>query len=261
MPKPDYVLKIDNVSKNFGGIIAANNININVMKGVIHGIIGPNGAGKTTLFNLITGVYKVTQGDITFNGVRVNDFKPHQIAVMGIARTFQNIRLFNELTAFDNLMTACQKNITYGFFSSLVAAKKCRMQEKEMTQTCEIALKDVGLLDQISQKAKNLPYGMQRRLEIARALVTKPKLLLLDEPAAGMNEEESTQLTNFIKQIRDNYDITIVIIDHHMDVMMSISDDMSVLNFGNLLAQGTPEQIQKNQQVIEAYLGVDKKRQ
>lgn len=251
------ILVIKNVTKRFGGITASNDICINVRKGDIHGIIGPNGAGKTTIFNMITGVYNTSEGEIYFDGTKINGRKSHEIAALGISRTFQNIRLFGDLTVFENLLTACQKNITYSFVDGLFQTKKYREQEKREESKCIEALMSVKLFDLKDQRANNLPYGMQRRLEIARALVMEPKILLLDEPAAGMNEEESAQLSEFIRNIRKNYGISIIIIDHHMDVIMEICDRMSVLNFGNLLAEGTPGEIQNNAQVIEAYLGVD----
>ena len=243
--------------KRFGGITASNNITINVPEGSIYGIIGPNGAGKTTLFNMITGVYDCTEGTVLFEGEKINGLPTHEIAVRGIARTFQNIRLFGDLTVYDNLMTACQKNITYSLLDGILRTKKCQAQERESRAFCDQLLAEVGLSDQRDQKANNLPYGMQRRLEIARALATCPKVILLDEPAAGMNEEESAKLSEFIREIRDKKDVTVVIIDHHMDVIMAICDQISVLNFGTLIAEGRPEEIQNNPDVISAYLGVD----
>lgn len=250
-------MQLQNVVKRFGGITASNNITINVPEGSIYGIIGPNGAGKTTLFNMITGVYDCTEGTVLFEGEKINGLPTHEIAVRGIARTFQNIRLFGDLTVYDNLMTACQKNITYSLLDGILRTKKCQAQERESRAFCDQLLAEVGLSDQRDQKANNLPYGMQRRLEIARALATCPKVILLDEPAAGMNEEESAKLSEFIREIRDKKDVTVVIIDHHMDVIMAICDQISVLNFGTLLAEGRPEEIQNNPDVISAYLGVD----
>lgn len=257
MIQQKYVMQMQDIVKRFGGITASNRININVPKGSIYGIIGPNGAGKTTLFNIITGVYDATEGQVLFNGERINGLPTHTIAKKGIARTFQNIRLFGDLSVYENLLTACQKNITYGLVDGILRTRKCIKQEQEMHRECEQLLEEVGLKVQRDQRANNLPYGMQRRLEIARALATKPQLILLDEPAAGMNEEESAQLSDFIRKIRDEKEITVIIIDHHMDVIMSICDRMSVLNFGTLLAEGIPENIQNNPEVIAAYLGVD----
>ena len=257
MAQQKFILQLQNVVKRFGGITASNNITINVPEGSIYGIIGPNGAGKTTLFNMITGVYDCTEGTVLFEGEKINGLPTHEIAVRGIARTFQNIRLFSDLTVYDNLMTACQKNITYSLLDGILRTKKCQAQERESRAFCDQLLAEVGLSDQRDQKANNLPYGMQRRLEIARALATCPKVILLDEPAAGMNEEESAKLSEFIREIRDKKDVTVVIIDHHMDVIMAICDQISVLNFGTLLAEGRPEEIQNNPDVISAYLGVD----
>ena len=257
MAQQKFILQLQNVVKRFGGIRASNNITINVPEGSIYGIIGPNGAGKTTLFNMITGVYDCTEGTVLFEGEKINGLPTHEIAVRGIARTFQNIRLFGDLTVYDNLMTACQKNITYSLLDGILRTKKCQAQERESRAFCDQLLAEVGLSDQRDQKANNLPYGMQRRLEIARALATCPKVILLDEPAAGMNEEESAKLSEFIREIRDKRDVTVVIIDHHMDVIMAICDQISVLNFGTLLAEGRPEEIQNNPDVISAYLGVD----
>ena len=249
--------EIVNLHKYFGGVIATDNVNIKVEKGQIYGIIGPNGAGKTTLFNMITGVYPPDSGEIYLEGQRIDGKQTHEIANLGIARTFQNIRLFSELTCYENLITFCQKNINYSLLDGIFRTKKCRDQEKQMETLCIDYLNEVGLSEQADILSKNLPYGMQRRLEIARAMVTRPKILLLDEPAAGMNEEESFELTNIIKNLRDNYDVTIIIIDHHMDVIMDVCDRITAINFGKPLATGTVQEIQQNSEVIEAYLGVD----
>ena len=257
MQDKNMILELKHVTKRFGGITASNDISISVPEGGIYGIIGPNGAGKTTLFNMITGVYDTTEGEIYFNEKKINGMETDAIAAMGIARTFQNIRLFGSLTVYDNILTACQKNITYSLIDGLLKTPKCRKQEAEMAAYCEDLLNAVGLLQYRDQQANNLPYGLQRRLEIARAMATRPQLILLDEPAAGMNEEESAALTDFIKSIREQYGITIVVIDHHMDVIMTLCDEIAVLNFGQLLAVGNPEEIQSNPDVITAYLGVD----
>ncbi len=253
----EAILELKHVSKNFGGITASDDICISVPRGHIYGIIGPNGAGKTTLFNMITGVYDTTCGEIYFNGKKINGLPTAAIAKLGIARTFQNIRLFGSLSVYDNILTACQKNITYSLLDGLFRTPKCRKQEKAMATYCEELLEAVGLIKYRDQQADNLPYGLQRRLEIARAMATSPELILLDEPAAGMNDEESMALTAFVQSLRDKYGITIVIIDHHMDVVMALCDRITVLNFGQLLANGSPDEIQSNPDVIEAYLGVD----
>lgn len=257
MGKEEIILKFEHVVMRFGGITASNDINIDVPKGSIYGIIGPNGAGKTTLFNMVTGVYDCTEGEIRFLDQKINGLPTHIIAQKGIARTFQNIRLFGDLSVYENLLTACQKNISYSLMDGILRTRKCRKQEEEMQKYCNTLLKEVGLYEMRDQRANNLPYGMQRRLEIARALAVRPQIILLDEPAAGMNEEESAQLSEFIRTIRDTKEITVVIIDHHMDVIMSICDKISVLNFGTLLAAGKPWEIQNNPEVISAYLGVD----
>ena len=259
MGKEEIILKFEHVVKRFGGITASNDINIDVPKGSIYGIIGPNGAGKTTLFNMVTGVYDCTEGEIRFLDQKINGLPTHIIAQKGIARTFQNIRLFGDLSVYENLLTACQKNISYSLMDGILRTRKCRKQEEEMQKYCNTLLKEVGLYEMRDQRANNLPYGMQRRLEIARALAVRPQIILLDEPAAGMNEEESAQLSEFIRTIRDTKEITVVIIDHHMDVIMSICDKISVLNFGTLLAAGKPWEIQNNPEVISAYLGVDER--
>ena len=255
MAQQKFILQLQNVVKRFGGITASNNITINVPEGSIYGIIGPNGAGKTTLFNMITGVYDCTEGTVLFEGEKINGLPTHEIAVRGIARTFQNIRLFGDLTVYDNLMTACQKNITYSLLDGILRTKKCQAQERESRAFCDQLLAEVGLSDQRDQKANNLPYGMQRRLEIARALATCPKVILLDEPAAGMNPSETAELMENIRKIRDTFQIAVLLIEHDMNLVMNICEGICVLNFGHIIAKGTPEDIQKNEAVIEAYLG------
>lgn len=252
-----YALQIQNVTKCFGGITASKDICFQVPEGALYGVIGPNGAGKTTLFNMITGVYAPTNGEILYYGRSIVGKSTYEIANMGIKRTFQNVRLFSDLSVFDNVLTACQNDISYNLLDGLLRTKCCREQEALCKKRCIEVLEQVGLEQYAGQRAGNLPYGSQRRLEIARALVTSPRILLLDEPAAGMNEDESAQLTQFIQNLHINRDITIIIIDHHMDVIMNLCSRISVINFGMLLAEGTPEEIQGNQEVIEAYLGVD----
>ena len=226
-------LKIDHVTKRFGGVVALNDVSFDVTQGEIHGLIGPNGAGKTTLFNLITGIYSPTEGKIELNGRSLVGMSPHQTANLGIARTFQNIRLFDELSVYQNLITACQKHLSYHLADGLFKTPKYRREEKEIAKLTETTLQQIGLWELRDQLAGNLPYGQQRRLEIARALVTDPQLLLLDEPAAGMNEDESIKLSDFIRSIQNMYDTTILIIDHHMDVIMGICDHITVFNFGS----------------------------
>ena len=247
MDQQNTILDLRNVVKRFGGITASNNISIHVPQGSIYGVVGPNGAGKTTLFNMITGVYDTTEGEIVFDGEKINGLPTHIIAQKGIARTFQNIRLFGDLSVYDNLLTACQKNITYSLFDGFLRTPNCRRQEKAARAECDALLEEMELTTQSGQKASNLPYGMQRKLEIARALATHPKVLLLDEPAAGMNEEESVQLSAFIRNIRDSRDLTIVIIDHHMDVIMSICDRVSVYRDGQYIGSGDTKDLDEAQ--------------
>jgi branched-chain amino acid transport system ATP-binding protein len=250
-------LELINVQKHFDGLMAIDDFSLAVPEHVIHGIIGPNGAGKTTLFNIITGVYQPSSGEIRLFGQKLNGRKTCEIANLGIARTFQNIRLFNELTVFENLLTACQKNISYSLLQSFLHLGDFRREEEIMRQKCHELLKDLGIEQLSDQRAGNLAYGNQRRVEIARALITAPRVLLLDEPAAGMNEDESAVLSEIIKHICNDYNITILLIDHHMDVIIEVCDEITVINFGHLLLTGTPDEVQQNQEVRDAYLGKD----
>ena len=257
MKKPEKTLEIIDLCKNFGGVVAAENINIEVNEHEIYGIIGPNGAGKTTLFNMISGLFLPTSGDIRYYGQSIVGKRADEIGVLGIARTFQNIRLFKSLSLLDNLLIACQKNIKYNMLHASLRSKNFKQQEAEKVKLCEDALRQIDLYDSRNMISSKLPYGMQRRLEIMRALVTDPKILLLDEPAAGMNEDETAKLIELIRSIRNNYDVTIIIIDHHMDVIMNLCDKISVVNFGKLLMTGTADEVQNSQIVIDAYLRVD----
>lgn len=251
------LLKVDNVSMVFGGLRAVSNLSMHIDEGELIGLIGPNGAGKTTAFNMITGVYTPTEGKVYFNGQQSSGKKSYQVTQMGMARTFQNIRLFSELSVIDNVKIAYNMHVTYNLADAIVRDGKYLSEEEFITQKALDLLKIFHLEEEAHEVAKNLPYGKQRRLEIARALATEPKLLLLDEPAAGMNPQETNELTEFIGRIRDEFHMTILLIEHHMDLVMDISDRIYVIDFGELIATGTPEEIQNNQRVIDAYLGVE----
>lgn len=249
------LLELRNVTKAFGGIKAVNDVSINVEKDSIHGLIGPNGAGKTTIFNLITGVYKVSGGAIVFEDKNIENSQTFKIAGAGITRTFQNIRLFKKLTVYENILTACHYNASYNIFHAIFRIGKYRKEEKKLRQQAEELMDILELRDRRDFLANNLPYGLQRRLEIARALALKPKLLLLDEPAAGMNPDETERLMQLIGEIRDRFKLTIFLIEHHMDLVMGICDRITVLNFGCKLDEGSPAEVQNSPRVKEAYLG------
>lgn len=274
----ENVLKIEDVTMQFGGVVAVNNLSMEVNKNEIVSLIGPNGAGKTTVFNVITGVYEATNGRISFCDEVILENKPSgkmkrlyagenngkytkaiiktpdKITKLGIARTFQNIRLWKSMTVFENVLTAKHMRAKHNVFSATF--RFSRKEEERMRQETEALLKEQGLWEVRSELATSLPYGLQRRLEIARALATEPKLLLLDEPAAGMNPQETEELTQFIYKIREKYDLTILLIEHHMNLVMDISDRIYVIDFGKLIAHGTPEEVQADRKVIDAYLGV-----
>lgn len=250
------LLKTQNATMQFGGLTAVNDFNLSINEGEIVALIGPNGAGKTTAFNMITGVYTPTKGNVIYGGNDITGNRPDIITQKGIARTFQNIRLFKELSVLDNVLIANHLHLKSGLFSAILKLPKYRREERSIREKSLALIERVGLLDVINEKASSLPYGKQRRLEIARALATNPKLLLLDEPAAGMNPKETEELTEFIREIRDEFNLTIFMIEHHMQVVMGISDRIYVLDYGVTIAKGTPYEIQNNQRVIEAYLGV-----
>ena len=249
------VLEMQNVEKNFGGVRAIDNFSVKIEHGKIHGLIGPNGAGKTTIFNNITGIYKPNAGKIIFDGTDITGTAPHRVAQLGIGRTFQNIRLFANLSVIDNVIIASNLDASYNMPQAIFHSKKYKEREKFLREKAMSLLEVVGLQDKIHERANSLPYGHQRKLEIARAMALDPKLLLLDEPAAGMNAEESLELVNFVKEIQDRFDITILMIEHHMDVVTNLCDYCTVLNFGKTIAVGTPAEVKSNPEVIKAYLG------
>ncbi len=249
------VLKIDGLTKFFGGLRAVHDFDVDIKEGELVGLIGPNGAGKTTIFNMITGIYPVSAGRVGFQGHDITDLPAHEVTHLGIGRTFQNIRIFPNLTVLDNVRVAYHPHASYGVFDGILRSPRFGRGEKEMTDRAREFLSVFGLEKYQDSLASNLPYGEQRRMEIARALATEPDLLLLDEPAAGMNPGEIVELMDLIHFIRDRFDLTILLIEHQMRVVMGICEWITVIDFGEIIARGTPEEIQNNPQVIEAYLG------
>ncbi|ADU50770.1 amino acid/amide ABC transporter ATP-binding protein 1, HAAT family [Thermaerobacter marianensis DSM 12885] len=249
------LLQLDRVGIRFGGLKAVDGLTLSVDRGELVGLIGPNGAGKTTVFNLLTGVYTPTEGTITFAGERIDGLKPHVLARRGIARTFQNIRLFGHLTVLDNVRVAYQVNTRHTVLDSILRLPRYFAEEGRMAEESLALLERLGLAAHQDELARNLPYGLQRRLEIARALALKPRLLLLDEPAAGMNPQESRELMELIAGVRRDFGLTVLLIEHDMTVVMGICERIYVLDHGVLIAEGTPEEIRRNPRVIEAYLG------
>lgn len=249
------ILSMKNVTKKFGGIVAVSNFNLDLREGELLGLIGPNGAGKTTVFNLITHVFPVTEGKIEFLGRDITKLSTDKIIRLGIARTFQNIRLFGSMTVEENILTGFHAHLKSNIFSSVAFLPGYQSEEKYFKEKAEELMKDLGIEHLRTFKATALPYGLQRKLEIARALATSPKLLLLDEPAAGMNPDETLELNELILKIREKYGLTIIVIEHDMKVIMNICERIIVLDHGVTIAEGTPKEIQANPEVIKAYLG------
>jgi len=249
------ILEIEGLTHYFDSLKAVSNFSITLREGELVGLIGPNGAGKTTVFNLITGVYRPTAGSIRFRGIELVGLPSHEIIRLGIARTFQNIRLFANLTVLDNIRIAHHYLANYGLFDSFIRTPRFGKGEKEITELAQELLEIFGLADRQNDIAGSLPYGMQRKLEIARALATKPQLLLLDEPAAGMNPKEIDQLMELIHFIRDRFNLTILLVEHRMRLIMNICEWITVMDFGEIIARGKPEEVRNNPRVIEAYLG------
>ena len=249
------LLRTDKLSKAFGGLLAVAELDLAIAPGELVGLIGPNGAGKTTVFNLITGLTPVSAGRIFFAGQEITGLKPHQITALGIARTFQNIRLFKELSVFDNVRIACHLHTRYGLVEGFTHLGRFADEERQLAEKARHLLALFGLEDMAGIPAGSLPYGAQRRLEIARALATEPRLLLLDEPAAGMNPHETTELMRTIAWLRDEFKLTVLLIEHDMRLVMGICERIYVLDYGQLIAEGTPAEIRTNRRVIEAYLG------
>lgn len=251
----ESVLRAENISVKFGGLVAVNNVSFDIPRGGIVSLIGPNGAGKTTFFNVLTGLYKPTSGNVYFGEEDITARPPHKIAASGLARTFQNIRLFGLMTAEENVMVAMHSHLKAGILATIFRSPGQRREENEAREKAQELLNFVGIGKWAGEYARNLSYGDQRRLEVARALALKPRLLLLDEPTAGMNPQESLTFIEFVYKVRDEQDVSILLIEHDMSVVMSVSERVTVLDQGEKIAEGSPAEIKSNQRVIEAYLG------
>lgn len=250
------ILKIDHLTMRFGGLVAVSDFNLSLEKGKIFGLIGPNGSGKTTVFNVITGFYKPTEGSIKLDGHKITGLTPDRITKLGLARIFQNSRVFRDLTVLDNVLIGDHLRLKSSPFEAVIRTQRYIGEEKYAYDQTMTLLEGLGLAHLVNEKAGALPYGLQRKLEVARALSTHPKVLLLDEPATGMSAEETTEMINFILGVRKDFDLTILLIEHHMRVVMGICEEIKVLNYGKTIARGTADEIQNNQKVITAYLGV-----